>query len=65
MKEIVCRDCWRRENLTFAQRLDPSYVATGPAGLCTEHRARRDELLRGHRRAPRQDHQAKQTDPAP
>ncbi|MEV6101371.1 hypothetical protein [Nocardia sp. NPDC051981] len=39
MKEPVCIDCWRRDNLTFAQRLDPAYIKPGPKYRCAMHRA--------------------------
>ncbi|WP_162958260.1 hypothetical protein [Nocardia yunnanensis] len=39
MKEPVCIDCWRRENLTFAQRLDPAFIKPGPKYRCATHRA--------------------------
>ncbi|WP_330253230.1 hypothetical protein OG874_01030 [Nocardia sp. NBC_00565] len=45
MNNVVCGDCWRRENLTFAQRLDPAFIRPGFAYLCAEHRACRAELL--------------------
>ncbi|MVU75834.1 hypothetical protein GPX89_01075 [Nocardia sp. ET3-3] len=38
MKEPVCIDCWRRENLTFAQRLDPAFNKRGPKYRCPIHR---------------------------
>jgi hypothetical protein len=44
MSDFVCGDCWRRENLTFAQRLDPAYIRRGYLYVCPEHRAHRDEL---------------------
>ncbi len=43
MSEFACGDCWRRENLTFAQRLDPAYIRRGSGHLCDEHRASRNE----------------------
>ncbi|TQM30168.1 hypothetical protein [Nocardia bhagyanarayanae] len=43
MSEFACGDCWRRENLTFAQRLDPAYIRRGNGQLCEEHRASRNE----------------------
>ncbi len=45
MNTVVCGDCWRRENLTFAQRLDPAFIRPGSTYLCPEHRACRDETL--------------------
>lgn len=45
MNTVVCGDCWRRENLTFAQRLDPAFIRPGFAYLCPEHRACRAETL--------------------
>ncbi|NUS42682.1 MAG: hypothetical protein HOQ24_03150 [Mycobacteriaceae bacterium] len=40
----MCRDCWRRDNLTFAQRLDPAYIRREHRHLCDEHRAVRREI---------------------
>ncbi|MBF6331670.1 hypothetical protein [Nocardia transvalensis] len=45
MDKLVCSDCWRRDNLTFAQRLDPAFVTPGPVHRCAMHRNLRDELL--------------------
>ncbi|WP_433680152.1 hypothetical protein [Nocardia sp. CA-119907] len=45
MNNVVCGDCWRRENLTFAQRLDPAFIRPEFAYLCAEHRACRAETL--------------------
>ncbi|WP_156371044.1 hypothetical protein [Nocardia arizonensis] len=45
MNTLVCGDCWRQENLTFAQRLDPAFIRPGIRYLCPEHMARQDELL--------------------
>ncbi|UGT41479.1 hypothetical protein LTV02_37055 [Nocardia yamanashiensis] len=45
MDEPVCMDCWRRDNLTFAQRLDPAFVKPGPVHRCAMHRKLRDEHL--------------------
>ncbi|MGW4244447.1 hypothetical protein [Nocardia sp. NPDC004722] len=39
MTEPVCIDCWRRDNLTFTQRLDPAYIKPGPKFRCAMHRA--------------------------
>ncbi|MEU0542145.1 hypothetical protein [Nocardia sp. NPDC005978] len=39
-----CHDCWRQENLTFVQRLDPAFARTGLWRLCRKHQALRDEL---------------------
>ncbi|MFE3190819.1 hypothetical protein ACFXHA_17545 [Nocardia sp. NPDC059240] len=39
MSEPVCIDCWRRDNLTFTQRLDPAYIKPGPKFRCAMHRA--------------------------
>ncbi len=47
MNELVCIDCWRRDNLSFAQRLDPAFVTPGPVHRCAMHRTLRDDLLRG------------------
>jgi hypothetical protein len=47
MSDFRCGDCWRRENLTFQQRLDPAYIRRGYAVICEEHRAIRDELSGG------------------
>jgi hypothetical protein len=44
MNEPVCGDCWRREHLTFVQRLDPAYNRRAVRHLCPEHRAQRAEL---------------------
>ncbi|MEV0250821.1 hypothetical protein AB0H76_29795 [Nocardia sp. NPDC050712] len=44
MNKIACGDCWRRDNLTFKQRLDPAYVRRGYLLLCDEHRASQEEL---------------------
>ncbi|MQY20640.1 hypothetical protein [Nocardia macrotermitis] len=44
MNELVCGDCWRREHLTFVQRLDPAFIRHGSRYLCPEHRALRAEL---------------------
>ncbi|PXX60340.1 hypothetical protein DFR70_110180 [Nocardia tenerifensis] len=44
MRDTTCGDCWRIENLTFAQRLDPALVRRGQRHLCEEHRAKREEL---------------------
>jgi hypothetical protein len=46
MNELVCGDCWRRDHLTFAQRLDPAFIRHGSRYLCPEHRALRAELHR-------------------
>ena len=46
MNEPVCGDCWRRDHLTFVQRLDPAYIRRGHRFLCPEHRGQREELLR-------------------
>ncbi|MEV6769913.1 hypothetical protein AB0N05_14930 [Nocardia sp. NPDC051030] len=40
MSEFVCDECWRRDNLTFAQRLDPAFIRPGRRRVCEEHRAR-------------------------
>ncbi|MET7767335.1 hypothetical protein [Nocardia sp. NPDC005366] len=45
MNTLVCGDCWRQENLTFAQRLDPAFIRPGFRYLCAEHMALQDELL--------------------
>ncbi|MFI9503096.1 hypothetical protein [Nocardia sp. NPDC052566] len=55
MNKLVCGDCWRRENLTFVQRLDPAFIRTGHVHLCAEHRARRAELRMGSRYGRRPD----------
>ncbi|MBL1078272.1 hypothetical protein JK358_28080 [Nocardia sp. 2] len=47
MDERVCVDCWRRENLTFAQRLDPAFVKPGPVHRCAIHQAGHDALHGG------------------
>ncbi|NNH74693.1 hypothetical protein HLB23_33410 [Nocardia uniformis] len=52
MKKLVCVDCWRRDNLTFKQRLDPAYVTPGPAHRCALHGAIRDELRKGPESTP-------------
>ncbi|MFG1792237.1 hypothetical protein [Nocardia altamirensis] len=45
MTEFACGDCWRNENLTFAQRLDPAHIRRSLRHLlCDEHRARQEEL---------------------
>lgn len=44
MSEFACGDCWRRENLTFVQRLDPAFIRHGYRYVCDEHRASRHEL---------------------
>ncbi|MFI6046394.1 hypothetical protein ACIA8C_32580 [Nocardia sp. NPDC051321] len=44
MSEFACGDCWRNENLTFAQRLDPALIRRSMRQLCEEHRAKREEL---------------------
>ncbi|QIS02569.1 hypothetical protein F5X71_09755 [Nocardia brasiliensis] len=45
MSDFACGDCWRRENLTFAQRLDPAHIRRSSRFyLCEEHRAKREEL---------------------
>ncbi len=44
MNELNCGDCWRREHLTFTQRLDPAYNRRSPRYLCPDHRAQREEL---------------------
>ncbi|WP_280448441.1 hypothetical protein [Nocardia brasiliensis] len=41
MAEPVCSDCWRRDNLTVAQRLDPAYNRPRSQWLCPEHWAER------------------------
>ncbi|QIS12140.1 MULTISPECIES: hypothetical protein [Nocardia] len=43
MDNLVCIDCWRRDNLTFAQRLDPAYITPGPVYRCPTHRALHDD----------------------
>ncbi|WP_330180267.1 hypothetical protein OHB26_28130 [Nocardia sp. NBC_01503] len=43
MDEPVCMDCWRRDNLTFVQRLDPAFCKPGPAHRCAMHRAMFDD----------------------
>ncbi|WP_067674237.1 hypothetical protein [Nocardia miyunensis] len=56
MNELVCGDCWRRDHLTFAQRLDPAFIRHGSRYLCPEHRTLRAELCRAagpvHRHVP-------------
>ncbi|MEU8894550.1 hypothetical protein [Nocardia sp. NPDC048505] len=44
MNNLPCGDCWRRDNLTFKQRLDPAYIRRGYLHLCDEHRASQEEL---------------------
>jgi|GEM_PF-5389184 len=44
MNEPVCGDCWRRDHLTFVQRLDPAFIRRGHRYLCPEHNAQREEL---------------------
>ncbi|GAA1647503.1 hypothetical protein GCM10009764_81220 [Nocardia ninae] len=44
MNEFACGDCWRRENLTFRELLDPAHIRRGQRQLCDEHRAKREEL---------------------
>ncbi|MTE16028.1 hypothetical protein [Nocardia aurantiaca] len=53
MTEPVCIDCWRRDNLTFAQRLDPAYVKPGPKYRCAMHRAQCEADGRGPERTDR------------
>lgn len=53
MDERVCVDCWRRDNLTFVQRLDPAFITPGPVHRCAMHRAVRDELRKGPESTPR------------
>ncbi|MBF6181662.1 MULTISPECIES: hypothetical protein [Nocardia] len=53
MGEPVCVDCWRRDNLTFAQRLDPAFVTPGPAHRCATHRAFLEDLHKGPEHTPR------------
>ncbi|MGN2640866.1 hypothetical protein ACWEKT_14205 [Nocardia takedensis] len=48
MNTLVCGDCWRQDNLTFKQRLDPAFIRPGNRYLCPEHSARHDELLGRH-----------------
>lgn len=50
MTERMCIDCWRRDNLTFTQRLDPAYIKPGPKYRCALHRAQYEADL------PRPDH---------
>ncbi|QLY30507.1 hypothetical protein [Nocardia huaxiensis] len=44
MDERVCVDCWRRDNLTFVQRLDPAFVKPGPVHRCAIHKAYHEQL---------------------
>ncbi|RDI54204.1 hypothetical protein [Nocardia mexicana] len=53
MDKLVCIDCWRRDNLTFVQRLDPAFVTPGPFHRCAAHRDLRAELLGKPEPAPR------------
>ncbi len=46
MNELVCGDCWRRDHLTFVQRLDPAFIRQGYRYLCPDHLAQRAELHR-------------------
>ncbi|QIS18652.1 hypothetical protein [Nocardia terpenica] len=50
MDKSVCIDCWRRDNLTFAQRLDPAFITPGPAYRCPTHRRLHEDL---HKPTPR------------
>ncbi|MFR9749723.1 hypothetical protein ACL02S_01660 [Nocardia sp. 004] len=52
MDELVCIDCWRRDNLSFAQRLDPAFITPGPVHRCPMHLALRDDLLGRPAQAP-------------
>ncbi|MFF0491003.1 hypothetical protein ACWDSJ_17275 [Nocardia sp. NPDC003482] len=47
MNEPVCIDCWRRDNLTFVQRLDPAFVTPGPVHRCVPHRTAHEDLRGG------------------
>jgi hypothetical protein len=47
MKEPICIDCWRRDHLTFVQRLDPAYVKPGPVHRCAMHKAYFEDLNKG------------------
>ncbi|WP_174183587.1 hypothetical protein [Nocardia barduliensis] len=43
MDEPVCTDCWRRDNLSFAQRLDPAFISPGPVHRCAAHLTQQQE----------------------
>ena len=62
MNELVCGDCWRRDHLTFVQRLDPAFIRHGYRQLCPEHRAQRAELWGvadpGHEQEPTENQAA-------
>ncbi|WP_157574452.1 hypothetical protein [Nocardia jejuensis] len=49
MNEFICGDCWRRENLSFVQRLDPAFNRRGQRFLylCAQHQAERNEANGG------------------
>ncbi|MFI5782296.1 hypothetical protein [Nocardia sp. NPDC051570] len=47
MDKLVCIDCWRRDNLTFAQRLDPAFITPGPVHRCAIHRTLHEDLQGG------------------
>ncbi|GAB4583771.1 MULTISPECIES: hypothetical protein [Nocardia] len=47
MDEPVCIDCWRRDHLTFVQRLDPAYITPGPVHRCAMHRRHLEDLRKG------------------
>ncbi|MCU1646174.1 MAG: hypothetical protein JWN03_6449 [Nocardia sp.] len=47
MNKSVCIDCWRRDNLTFVQRLDPAFYRPGPVHRCAMHRALHDDPSTG------------------
>ncbi|MEC3915757.1 hypothetical protein VMT65_28015 [Nocardia sp. CDC153] len=55
MKEPVCIDCWRRENLTFAQRLDPAFIKPGPKYRCAIHREMYEADVPGAERVDRDE----------
>ncbi len=53
MDKPVCTDCWRRDNLSFAQRLDPAFIAPGPVHRCALHLTLHEDLPGGPGHAPR------------
>ncbi|MGK8486388.1 hypothetical protein [Nocardia asiatica] len=52
MDKLVCTDCWRRDNLSFAQRLDPAFISPGPVHRCPAHLTLQQELPGGPGDAP-------------
>lgn len=45
MTDIECGYCWRAENLTTEQQLDPANAISGTVSMCERHRRAHEEIF--------------------